>query len=331
MFLGELVVNFVEIMANVLSTEANALLNAAKHLEEEQADKLIQVYKELLGAGGSLFFCGVGKSGLVGRKLAATFSSLGLPSHFLHPTEALHGDLGTVREHDAVVFISYSGTSEEILKLMPFLPVTQKRRIALVGKPESPIGKSCDLVFNCFVEREACLNDQAPTTSSTITMAIGDAMAVLYEHYVGITKEGFAQFHPGGRLGKSLRLKVTDLLIPKEKCAITRKGQTLKDAIMAMTQFPVGAAIHLNANDEVEGILVEGDIRRLLSVDQLDMKVPIENIINTHPTLIDAGELAITGLEMMEKRSKPISLLPVIEQKKFIGILRLHDLFKEGL
>lgn len=322
---------FVELMANVLSTEAFALNEAAKRLESATTQKLADVYHDLRANEGSLVFCGVGKSGLVGKKLAATFTSLGLPSHFLHPTEALHGDLGTLREKDALVLISYSGTTEEILKLLPYVSVPQERRIALVGNIESAVAKGCDIVFDCQVHKEACLNNQAPTTSSTLTMAIGDAMAVLFEHITGLSKEGFAQYHPGGKLGKSLRLKVKDLMVEPQGCAVVSKEAPFKEAIVQMSRFPLGAAVVLEEG-KISGLVVEADVRRLLSQDSFDLNVNVMKIANATPITIGEDELASVALKTMEDRENPFSVLPVLKgDGTFAGILRLHDLFKEGL
>ena len=323
--------NFVEIMATVLSTEAFALNEAAKRLEEDQVNALHQLFLDITAERGHLVFCGVGKSGLVGKKLAATFTSLGLPSHFLHPTEALHGDLGTLRSNDALVLISYSGKSEEVLKLFPYIKVPKQRRIALVGDVESPIAQASGIVFDCQVHKEACINNQAPTTSSTLTMAMGDAMAVVYETMAGLSKEDFAQFHPGGKLGKSLRLKVSDLMVGREGCGVLKEESTLKEAILKLTEFPLGAVVCLGDNHQLKGLIVEGDIRRLLSNDNFDPNKKISEIMNTSPVTISSDELASRALELMEKRERPFSLLPVTHEGEFLGILRLHDLFKEGL
>lgn len=323
--------NYVEILANVLSTEAHALNEAAKRLDEKTVNSLAVLFKDLQATEGSLVFCGVGKSGLVGQKLAATFTSLGLPSFMLHPTEALHGDLGTLRKRDALVFLSYSGTTEELLKLMPFIVVPKERRVALVGNPSSPVAKNANIVLDCSVHKEACLNNQAPTTSSTLAMAMGDAMAVLYENLMSISPEDFAVFHPGGKLGKSLRLKVKDLMVPSSECAILRSKSSIKDTLMEMTRFPLGAAAVCSESGELEGLIVESDMRRLLSRDDFDLQMKCSSISNPNPVLIGSEQLASEALLIMENRDKPISVLPVMDNGKFLGFLRLHDLFKEGL
>ena len=188
-------------------------------------------------SGGSLIVSGVGKSGNVANKIASTFSSLGLSSYFLHPVEALHGDLGRVTKSDAIIWISNSGTTEEITKLLPYIDIPKEMMVALVGNVASPIAKSCSIVLDAGVDKEACINNLAPTTSTTVAMALGDALAVLYESIVGLSKEKYAQNHPGGLLGKSLRLKVENLMIEKDQCGCIDQKSSLKDAVLAMTKF----------------------------------------------------------------------------------------------
>lgn len=319
-------------MADVLKLEANSLLRAAELLEKnhkKDADKLTILFEQLRATGSSIIFCGVGKSGIIAQKCASTFTSLGLPSYFLHPTEALHGDLGRIGKNDAIVLLSKSGTTEEILKLMPFLQVPHSHRIALVGQVPSPVSDFCDVVFDCSVEKEACINNQAPTTSSTTAVAMGDAMAVLFEKYIGLSREGFAANHPGGILGKSLRMKVRDLTIKASDCPILIESQTLQDAILAMTKFPVGGCAVVE-NGLFKGILVEGDIRRTFTRENQGLLTKVENIINRTPTSIHPDQLAYEALELMESKTRSFQILPVLEGTKFLGFIRLHDLLKEG-
>ena len=319
-------------MADVLKLEANSLLRAAEILEKthhKDADKLTQLFEQLRASGSAIIFCGVGKSGIIAQKCAATFTSLGLPSYFLHPTEALHGDLGRVGKNDAIVLLSKSGTTEEILKLLPFLQVPKSHRIALVGQVPSPVSDFCEIVFDCSVEKEACINNQAPTTSSTLAVAMGDAMAVLFEKYIGLSKEGFAVNHPGGILGKSLRMKVSDLIIKASDCPVLTESQTLQDAILAMTKFPVGGCAVVEKG-EFKGILVEGDIRRTFTRENQGLQTKVENIMNRTPTSVHPEQLAFEALELMESKTRSFQILPVLEGKKFLGFIRLHDLLKEG-
>ena len=176
--------DYLEVAKSVLNLEADAIVSASKRLTDKEIQGVMRVFSGLIEKKGQLIFSGVGKSGYIGKKMASTFSSLGLRSFFVHPVEALHGDLGSVKEEDAIVFISKSGTTEEILKLIPFLPVPKNNRIGLLGEIDSPIGSECQVLFDCWVEKEACLNNQAPTTSSSLAMAMGDALAVLYEKMI---------------------------------------------------------------------------------------------------------------------------------------------------
>lgn len=320
----------LDLVKNVLEIESKAIQKASTRLTDQQAQSLVELFKSLAKQRGQLVFCGVGKSGMIAKKLAATFCSLGLPSFSLHPVEALHGDLGRVRAEDAVVFISKSGTTEEILKLKPYLPQTNEQLIGLLGNIDSPIGKFCSLVFDCSVEQEACLNNQAPTTSTTVAMAMGDAMAVLYEDVVGLSKEKFAIHHPAGMLGKTLRLKVKDLMVPLHECPVLLPEQTLKDALIEMTAKPVGACAIVSSQKDFLGIIVEGDIRRILTKDPRGVDVPLGEMLNSHPVSVTSEDLAMTALERMEKRHRPLNIVPVIDDKSILGFLRLHDLIKEG-
>ena len=317
------------IIQDVLHLEAAALRNAANKMRPEQTEKLAKLFQKLINEEKGLCFCGVGKSGYVAKKLAATFASLGLPAYFLHPTEALHGDLGRLHNGDAIVFISKSGNTEEIIKLLPFLSTPKERQIGLIGNPQSFLAKEVGIFLDCSVEKEACLNNQAPTTSSTVALGVGDAMAVLFESISGIDREEFAKNHPGGILGKSLRLQVKDIMLQRSQSPTLALNQTLKEAILEMTKFPVGGCAVLDFQGKFFGILVEGDIRRYFASGKTSLDIPLENLVNQNPAAVASHQRASVALELMEKREKPISLLPVIDDGIFKGFLRLHDLLKE--
>ncbi len=317
-------------LLRVLDEEANAILNMKDRLTSTLAGNLAELFKQLHQGGGQLIFCGVGKSGHVATKLAATFASVGLRAQFLHPTEALHGDLGRVGSHDAIVIISKSGTTEEILKLLPFLDIPRERRIGLLGQLESPLGQAVGIALDCSVEREACLNNQAPTTSTTAAMAMGDAMAVLFEECVGLSREGFAVNHPGGWLGKQLRMRVRDLMRPAPQCPIVEQNAILKDVILAMTRLPVGGCA-IVSEQKLQGIIVEGDIRRTFARDSLGVNSPVAEVMTANPKVIKPDALAMEALEIMETKGRSIGVLPVVDESGiFIGMLTLHDLVREG-
>lgn len=317
------------LFTQVLLSEARAIEKAASRFSDVEAKKLIDVYELLSASGGSLIISGVGKSGHIATKIAATFSSLGLPSFFLHPTEAMHGDLGRVSKLDAIVLISKSGTTEELLTMLPYVQIPQERVIAILGKVDSPIAQKSGIVLDASVEKEACINDLAPTTSTTVALAFGDAMAVLYENVMGVSKEKFAVNHPAGLLGKSLSLTVDRLMIKSIDCPQVNEAATLQDAILAMTQKPVGMCAILNGNKMI-GILVEGDIRRAFAKSADAMKSLVKDLMTVQPTTLSSKTLAFEALKLMENPIRPLNVAPVSDEGEFKGVLRLHDLFKAG-
>lgn len=317
------------LVKNVLKLEARALELAETRLTAPTVNDCVRLFEWLTQTGGNLIVTGVGKSGLVGAKIAATFSSLGLPSFFLHPTEAMHGDLGRVTKSDVMMLLSKSGTTDELLELLPYLQLPRERLIALVGNTKSPIADKCGVVLDCSVEKEACLNDLAPTTSTTVALAMGDALAVLFEAVKGVSKEQFALNHPAGLLGKSLSLTIEKLMIKPEQCAQVQPGALLQEALLAMTKFPVGL-LAIVEGKKLKGILVEGDIRRALMKDPLALTKDVALFMNATPLTIQPGVLAFDALKMMESRERPISVLPVVENGELRGVVRLHDLFQVG-
>lgn len=317
------------LFTQVLLSEAKAIERAAGQFSDKTADQLVRIFEMLTGTGGNLIISGVGKSGHIATKIAATFSSLGLPSFFLHPTEAMHGDLGRVTKSDAIVLISKSGTTEELLALLPYVSIPKERIIALVGNINSPIAREAGVVIDASVEKEACLNDLAPTTSTTVALALGDAMAVLYENALGVSKEKFAVNHPAGLLGKTLSLTVDRLMTKALDCPVVPEHATLQDAILAMTEKPVGMCAVVSGN-KLMGILVEGDIRRAFAKSADAIKTPVRDIMTSKPTTITPSTLAFEALKTMENPNRLISVAPVVESDQFVGVLRLHDLFKAG-
>ncbi len=324
--------SYVTIFKSVLEQEALALSHAKDKVHQQLVDSLVRIFDELKSYQGSLIFCGVGKSGLIAQKIAATFSSLGLNSWFLHPTEALHGDMGRVKDKDAMVLISKSGTTEEILKMFPYLIIPKKNLIAMCGNSNSEIVKNCDVFIDCSIEKEACLNNLAPTTSTTLTLAMGDAMAVLYENWSGLSKESFAKNHPGGLLGKSLLLKVAALMVPRNQCAVVQSATLMRDVLLAMTTYPTGICCVVDEQNKLTGIVVEGDIRRFLTKHANLLDVAVEQVMNKKPKSIGPAVLAFDALQTMEMGEKQIYVLPVVDHDVvLLGVLRLHDLMKAGL
>jgi arabinose-5-phosphate isomerase len=324
-----MIMDHIKLFRQVLKIEAEAILRCMSLISEVEVNKVIDLFEILSTTGGSLIISGVGKSGHIAQKIAATFSSLGLPAFFLHPTEAMHGDLGRVSKSDVLVLISKSGTTEELLALLPYVSVPQERIIAIVGNINSPIAQRSGVILDASVEKEACINDLAPTTSTTLALAIGDALAVIYETIMGVSKEKFAVNHPAGLLGKSLSLTVDKLMILANDCPVVAQTAILQDAILEMTKKPVGMCAIVE-DSKLMGILVEGDIRRAFAKSPEALKMSITNFMTKEPICLSKSTLALDALKIMENEKRLISVAPVLLKDEFVGVLRLHDLFKAG-
>lgn len=310
----------------VLEIEAKSLLDA-KAFIDEQFEKAIDIIQT---TSGKLIVTGVGKSGLVGSKIAATFASTGTSSFFLHPTEALHGDLGMIGKEDSILAISYSGESEEIKGILPHIKRNGIRIIAMTSRKDSSLAQFADAFINIKVAQEACPLNAAPTSSTTLTMALGDALAVTLMKLRGFKKEDFAQNHPGGSLGKRLFLKASDLL-KRENLPIVSRETKLKDAIVVMSQGRIGNLLIINESGALEGVLSDGDLRRALMEKDFTLEKPTLEYATKNPTCCDdINILAYDALSLIEE--KKIQLLVFIDrERKPIGVLHIHDLVEAGI
>jgi len=317
---------YQNIAKEVLLTEAKELEIAALNISEDISQAVELVSK----AKGKLIVIGVGKSGLVGAKMAATFASTGTSSFFIHPTEAMHGDLGMISQGDVVLAISYSGESEELIQLLPHIKRFDIPLIAMAKDKNSTLGSYADIFLSINITKEACPLNTAPTSSTTLTMALGDALAVCLMKHRDFQKEDFASFHPGGSLGKKLFVKVDDLL-RKENLPIVSCETILKDAIVTMSEGRLGNVLITNDNNEIVGVLSDGDLRRALLEDQFSMDMKAVNICTKNPkTINDKNLLASDALEVIEDFK--IQLLIVVDDnKKLVGVLHIHDLIEAGI
>ena len=312
--------DFIQIAKEVLDIEADALNNA---IIDEGFLKAIEIIEN---TKGKLIITGVGKSGLIGAKMAATFASTGTSSFFLHPTEALHGDLGMIGKDDSVLAISYSGESEELAKILPHI---KRFDIPLIGMSRdkfSTLGKYSDAFIPTIIEREACPLGIAPTTSTTLTLALGDALAVCMMKKREFTKEDFASFHPGGSLGRQLFIKIKDLM--NSTFPTASKDITLKEAIVKMTEGKIGHLLFVEDN-KVIAILSDGDLRRAMMREDFDLNQKAFVFASKNPKTIEANLLASDVLKFMEE--KKIQLLPVVENDKIVGVIHIHDLIEAGI
>lgn len=277
---------------------------------------------------GRLVISGIGKSAIVAQKIAATMNSTGTPALFMHAADAIHGDLGMVQPDDVVMVISKSGDSPEIKVLAPLVKSFGNQLIGMVGNMKSYLALQSNVVLNTTVEQEACPNNLAPTTSTTAQMVMGDAMAVCLMETKEFKTADFARYHPGGTLGKKLYLRVAELVQPHEKPAV-KSGASIKEAIVEITKRRLGAAAVLNDNDEVLGIITDGDLRRMLEKYDSFITLTADAIMSVQPKSIQTDALAVEALELM--RMHNINQLIALEQGKYAGILHLQDLVREGI
>lgn len=307
-----------------IEAEAVAALTSKINGAFEAAVDLIFMCK------GRVIVTGMGKSGLVARKIVATMNSTGTPAFFLHPSDAVHGDLGMVREEDIVICISKSGDTEEIRELLPMFRRIGVKVISMIGNTNSHLGKMSDIVLDISVKEEACPHDLAPTASTTATLVMGDALAIALLHKRKFTKEDFAMFHPGGNLGKRLLLKVEEMMIAGNNVPIVKENVALSDAIVEITSKRLGATCVVDASGKLQGIITDGDLRRLLQRTHDVTNVTAAQAMSKNPKTIRKELLAASALEEMEAFN--ITQLVVVDgEHRPIGILHLHDLVKAGL
>jgi arabinose-5-phosphate isomerase len=277
---------------------------------------------------GRFVVSGIGKSAVIAQKIVATLNSTGTPALFMHAADAIHGDLGMIQPDDAVMIISKSGDSPEIKVLTSLIKNFGNTLIGMVGNTQSYLAKNSDIVLNTTVEQEACPNNLAPTTSTTAQMVMGDALAVCLMELKGFNSHDFAKYHPGGMLGKKLYLRVADLSAQNEKPKVTA-GASLKEVILEMTKKRLGTAVVVNENDQVQGIITDGDLRRMLEKTNDFTHLDASAIMSRNPKTIAADALATEALDIL--RSNNISQLVVIENEIYAGVIHLHDLIREGI
>lgn len=318
--------DYIAIACNTLEIEAGALMDAKKRVGEE----ITRAVEMILSCRGKLVITGVGKSGLIGAKIAATLASTGTPSFFLHPTEALHGDLGMIGREDAVLAISYSGESPELNSILPHIKRFDIPLIGMTRNPESTLGRYSDVMININVTKEACPLDVAPTSSTTLTLAMGDALAVCLMKARNFQKEDFASFHPGGALGKRLFVKVSDLM-RKTDLPIVDENTPLKEAILKLSEGRLGTVMLTDSQRRLSGLLSDGDIRRALMNESFSLDAPSSKYATKNPLIIDDPMmLASEALVLIE--AKKIQLLVVTDNDGHIqGALHLHTLVEAGI
>lgn len=304
--------------------ESNSVATLVDSINEdfEKAVSMIFISK------GRLVISGIGKSAIVAQKIVASLNSTGTPSIFLHAADAIHGDIGMVQPEDIVIIISKSGDSPEIKVLVPLIKNFKNPLIAICGNSQSYLAKCADIFLDTTVEEEASPYNLAPTSSTTVQMVMGDAICICLMELRGFNPQDFAKFHPGGTLGKKLYLRVEELSVNNEKPAVN-SDSLLKDVIIEITKKRLGVTVVLDNNENIIGIITDGDLRRMLEKDLYHAGAKAKDIMTSNPKTIESKSLAVNALEIM--RNKNITQLIVTRDKKYFGIIHLHDLIKEGI
>lgn len=318
--------DIVPIGRRVLDIEARAIAALVERLDQRFADAV----DALSRCSGKVAVSGLGKSGLIGRKIAATLASTGTPSFFLHPAEGLHGDLGMLTRQDALIAISNSGETEEVLKLLPFMRRLNIPVIAMAGRPESTLAKNSDVFLDVSVAEEACPMGLAPTASTTATLAMGDALAIALLEKKGFKEDDFALFHPGGALGRRLLLTVRDLMHQGPAIPTVGADTAGREAILEMTGKKLGMTTVVDRTGRLMGVITDGDLRRLLERGVNIETTTAATLASRNPKTIAPDALAAKAVQVMEQHAIT-ALVVVDEQQQVVGVLHLHDLLRSGI
>ncbi|WP_224489455.1 KpsF/GutQ family sugar-phosphate isomerase [Robertkochia flava] len=306
-----------------VETEAKAILELSSFIDDDFANAVETIYR----SKGRVIITGIGKSAIIATKIVATLNSTGTPAIFMHAADAIHGDLGTILEDDVVICISKSGNTPEIKVLVPLIKNGPNKLIAITANKESFLGQQADFVLNAYVEKEACPNNLAPTTSTTAQLVIGDALSICLLNLRGFSSKDFAKYHPGGALGKKLYLRVEDISSVNQKPQVS-KDADIREVIVEISEKMLGVAAVVE-DGNIIGIITDGDIRRMLKKYENINGLRAADIMTSAPKAVEAEMMAVDALETMEANG--ISQLLVEQDGKYAGVIHLHDLIKEGI
>ena len=320
-------------VVELLRVESDAIAKAAERLQSPQLERVLAILKS---CKGKVIVLGVGKSGIIAQKIAATMTSSGTAAIHLHPSDALHGGLGIVTPDDVVLMLSNSGETNELIELLPFIKQRHVPLVAIVGRLNSTIAQRADAVLDASVDQEACPLNLAPTTSTTVSLAIGDALAMTMMRAKGLTESDFASNHPGGQLGKRLTLRVADLMHSGAQNPTIGSDASWMDVVSTITQFGLGAVNVVDAGGRLAGIITDGDLRRSLQKlgprDFGFANLRCDDLMTHNPVVTTPDTLAFDALKSMEDRPSQISVLPVVDaDRRCVGLIRLHDIVRSGL
>ena len=317
--------DYIAVAKKVLEIESKALTKQIDHIDQAFVDAC----ELCLQCSGKLIVMGLGKSGHIADKIAATLSSTGTPSYFIHPSEAIHGDLGMIDEKDIVLIFSYSGETEEIISLIPYLKKKEIKIISFTGNIDSKLSIESDIHINVSVDEEACPMNLAPTASTTTALAVGDAFAVALLERKGFTKEDFAKSHPGGSLGKQLLLSIGDIMHTGDEIPVVSSDDPLSTGLIEMSQKALGMTTVVDNKNQLAGIFTDGDLRRTLE-SSIDIKsTKMSDVMTVNPFVLPADTLAYSAVNLIQE--KKITSIIITKENKVIGALNIHDLFRAGL
>tara|TARA_B100001057_G_C22704399_1_gene893140 strand:- start:101 stop:1066 length:966 start_codon:yes stop_codon:yes gene_type:complete len=315
--------NILNVAKKTIETEGNAILNLSRLIDEEFAEAVHSIFS----SKGRVIVTGIGKSANIATKIVATLNSTGTPAIFMHAADAIHGDLGIIQKNDTVICISKSGNTPEIKVLVPLIKASGNTLMGLTSNRESFLGQQCDYVLHAFVEKEACPNNLAPTTSTTAQLVMGDALAMSLLELRGFSSKDFARFHPGGSLGKKLYLRVSDLTSLNEKPQVT-PDTNIKQVIVEISEKLLGVTAVVE-NDRIVGIVTDGDLRRMLTKVDNIAELTAKDIMTENPKKIDNDAMAVEALEMMDTHG--ITQILAEENGRYSGVVHIHNLSKEGI
>ncbi len=317
--------------SNILSVARDTISNEAKAVEKLQDylnDEFAHAVQHIYNSKGRVIITGIGKSAIIATKIVATLNSTGTPAIFMHAADAIHGDLGTILEDDTVICISKSGNTPEIKVLVPLIKNFKNTLIGITGNKDSFLGKQSDYVLNAYIDKEACPNNLAPTTSTTAQLVLGDALAVCLLHLRGFSSKDFAKYHPGGALGKKLYLRISDITSENQKPQVT-PNTSINKVIIEISEKMLGVTAVIE-NEEIVGIITDGDIRRMLTKNEDFSQLKAKDIMGASPKTIDNHAMAVDAMDILEENG--ISQLIAKDNKgKYAGIVHLHNLIKEGI
>ena len=300
-------------------------------LADSLGDEFVKAVKLILDCEGKVVLTGMGKSGLVAKKISATLASTGTPSFYLHPADGIHGDMGMVSENDIVIALSNSGESSEIVNILPTIKLIGCTLIGMVGREKSTLGSYSDLILLTKITEEACPLGLAPTTSTSCQLVMGDALSLAIMEQRKFTANQYAVFHPGGALGRKLLMRVRDVMRKDDFLALVKPDTLIRDVLFAITKANAGAAFVVDGEEKLLGIITDGDVRRALLKDEAVLNKEAETIMNTSPTTIAEDRLATEALRSMDNGSKKMGEIPVVRDGKPVGMICLKDLFAAGI